>query len=146
MGATKGSTSIATSTRRTPSAPRKRASRETRHYFHRDESCLRFNERVLKEACDASNPLLERVKFLAITASNLDEFLEIRIAGELQRMEEESELPLRRDEGGLNPEERMENLRVRLHRFAEAQDACWNDQLLPALKSANINLRKWKQM
>src|SRR5436309_468433 len=67
-------------------------------YFHREESWLAFNERVLEEADDPTNPLLERVKFLAITASNLDEFIEIRIAGELQRMEEEEGFPQRPDE------------------------------------------------
>lgn len=130
------------------SAPRKRAAAapQTRHYFHRDESWLSFNERVLEEACDASNPLLERVKFLAITASNMDEFLEIRIAGELQRMEEEAGLPQRPDEGGLTPEARLTSVRKRLHDFAHAQDVCWHDQLLPALRSAKIHLRKWKEL
>jgi polyphosphate kinase len=135
----------------TKSTAKKRTSRTAhreapRRYFHRDESWLRFNERVLEEACDPSNPLLERVKFLAITASNLDEFLEIRIAGELQRMEEDLGLPQRPDEGGLTPEERLTSVRDRLHRFADAQDACWNDLLLPALKTAKIHLRKWKQL
>ena len=116
------------------------------HYFHRDESWLRFNERVLEEAADPTNPLLERVKFLAITASNLDEFLEIRIAGELQRMEEESSPGENIDEGGLTPEERLLRVRERLQRFSEAQDACWNDHLLPGLKAAKIHLRKWKQL
>ena len=127
-------------------APRKSATEPPRRYFHRDESWLRFNERVLEEACDTTNPLLERVKFLAITANNLDEFLEIRIAGELQRMEEDFGLPQRPDEGGLTPEERLTSVRYRLHRFADAQDACWNDLLVPALKAAKIHLRKWKQM
>ena len=55
-------------------------------FFSRDESWMRFNQRVLEEAQDETNPLLERVKFLAITASNLDEFVEIRVAGFLQRI------------------------------------------------------------
>ena len=57
-------------------------------YLNRSLSWLAFNRRVLEEAEDESNPLLERVKFLAITASNLDEFFEIRIAGLLQHLEE----------------------------------------------------------
>ena len=80
-------------------------------YFSRDESWLRFNERVLEEAQDETNPLLERVKFLAITASNLDEFVEIRVAGILQH--DRGWLQRRRrapDEGGLTPEERLERL------------------------------------
>src|ERR1700753_1167708 len=139
------------STKRTPAkqstrATRKSAAEAPRRYFHRDESWLRFNERVLEEACDTSNPVLERVKFLAITASNLDEFLEIRIAGELQRMEEDFGLPQRPDEGGLTPEERLASVRERLHRFNDAQDACWNNMIVPALKAAKIHLRTWKQM
>ena len=57
-------------------------------YLNRSMSWLAFNGRVLEEAEDESNPLLERVKYLAITASNLDEFFEIRIAGLLQHLEE----------------------------------------------------------
>jgi len=67
---------------------RKEIQRAQSLFLSRDESWLGFNRRVLEEAEDASNPLLERVKFLAITASNLDEFFEIRIAGVLQRIED----------------------------------------------------------
>lgn len=83
-------------------------------FFSRDESWLRFNHRVLEEAEDASNPLLERVKFLAITASNLDEFVEIRVAGILQRIEDGYDLAQPLDEGGLRPQERLDRLRERL--------------------------------
>jgi polyphosphate kinase len=65
-----------------------RPTRLQNRYFDRDESWLAFNGRVLEEAQDNSNPLLERVKFLAITASNLDEFFEIRLASIMQRLEE----------------------------------------------------------
>lgn len=114
-------------------------------YFNREESWMLFNERVLEEAQDDSNPLLERVKFLAITASNLDEFLEIRVAGTLQQLEERNDLPLGSDEGGLTQPERLERLRKKLHSFVRKQAACWNEELAPALAEAKIRLVTWKQ-
>ena len=71
---------------------------------------MRFNQRVLEEAQDETNPLLERVKFLAITASNLDEFVEIRVAGFLQRIEDGYNLAQPQDEGGLTPQERLDRI------------------------------------
>jgi polyphosphate kinase len=58
---------------------------DPRHYLNRHVEWLEFNRRVLEEARDIGNPLLERVKFLAITANNLDEFVEIRVSSFLQR-------------------------------------------------------------
>ncbi len=115
-------------------------------YFQRDESWLRFNERVLAEAESDANPLLERVKFLAITASNLDEFLEIRVAGTLQRLEEGRELPENTDEGGLTDAERLLELRRHLHLFADKQASCWRDEIEPALAQAGIRVVRWKQL
>lgn len=115
-------------------------------YFNREESWLLFNQRVLEEAQDSTNPLLERVKFLAITASNLDEFVEIRVAGILQQLEEGGEGPLSLDEGGLTPEERLQRLREQLYRFSMKQTACWVDDLAPALHEAHIRVVNWKQM
>jgi len=115
-------------------------------FFNRDESWLRFNRRVLEEAEDATNPLLERVKFLAITASNLDEFVEIRVAGVLQRIEDGYELTQPRDEGGLRPQERLDRLRELLKSFVDAQYRCWNELLLPSMRKENIRVLRWEQL
>src|SRR5580693_9356349 len=115
-------------------------------FFSRDESWMRFNQRVLEEAQDETNPLLERVKFLAITASNLDEFVEIRVAGFLQRIEDGYNLAQPPDEGGLTPQERLDGLMSRIHQFVEAQYRCWNEQLLPALQTARIRILRWGQL
>jgi polyphosphate kinase len=115
-------------------------------FINRDESWLRFNQRVLEEANDASNPLLERLKFLAITASNLDEFTEIRVAGVLQRLEESIGLPQTTDEGGLTPEQRVARLRDSLHQFAGNQDEAWNANIVPALTAAGIRILPWKKL
>ncbi|NYF90460.1 polyphosphate kinase 1 [Tunturiibacter empetritectus] len=115
-------------------------------FFSRDESWMRFNQRVLEEAQDETNPLLERVKFLAITASNLDEFVEIRVAGFLQRIEDGYNLAQPPDEGGLTPQERLDGLMERIHHFVEAQYQCWNEQLLPAMHAAKIRVLRWSQL
>jgi len=115
-------------------------------FFGRDESWMLFNQRVLEEAEDATNPLLERVKFLAITASNLDEFVEIRVASLLQHIEDSFNEPQRPDEGGQTPQQRLDRLGVVMHEFVDAQYACWNDKLLPALRAENIRLLKWREL
>src|ERR1700721_1472251 len=115
-------------------------------FFSRDESWLQFNQRVLEEAQDEANPLLERVKFLAITASNLDEFVEIRVAGILQRIEDGYYQAQPPDEGGLTPQERLDQLSELMAHFVEAQYKCWNEQLLPAMKEVGIRVLTWKQL
>jgi polyphosphate kinase len=115
-------------------------------FFSRDESWMRFNQRVLEEAEDETNPLLERVKFLAITASNLDEFVEIRVAGFLQRIEDGYNLAQPPDEGGLTPQERLDGLMERIHSFVHAQYRCWNEQLLPAMHAENIRVLRWTEL
>jgi polyphosphate kinase len=110
---------------------------DPRYYFNRHESWLAFNRRVLEEALDESNPLLERVKFLAITASNLDEFVEVRVAGLLQQVEHGNQLT---GPDGLSPEEQLQRLARELHSFVEAQYDCWNQQLLPSLRREGIRI------
>jgi polyphosphate kinase len=110
---------------------------DPRYYFNRHESWLAFNRRVLEEAMDEGNPLLERVKFLAITASNLDEFVEVRVAGLLQQVEHGNPLT---GPDGLSPREQVERLARELHEFVEAQYDCWNQKLLPALRREGIRI------
>ena len=134
------------SSRKTVNAKKVTATAVENLFFSRDESWMRFNQRVLEEAQDETNPLLERVKFLAITASNLDEFVEIRVAGFLQRIEDGYNLAQPPDEGGLTPQERLDGLMERIHRFVEAQYRCWNEQLLPAMQAEKIRVLRWSEL
>lgn len=112
-------------------------------FFSRDESWLRFNGRVLQEAEDLRNPLLERVKFLAITASNLDEFVEIRVAGVMQRVEDGyTEI----GPDGLTPEQTFDRDTAELRTFVESQYRCWNKSLRPALHAAGIRVLDYKDI
>jgi len=109
----------------------------------RDKSWMQFNRRVLEEAADPSNPILERVKFLAITGSNLDEYVEIRLAGLLQRTEDgHTELGY----DGLPPQDSLDVLTKEIHDFVAAQYVCWNDQLLPELRQNGIRLLCWEDL
>jgi polyphosphate kinase len=127
-------------------APRLQAQSAEPRFLGRDESWMLFNRRVLEEAEDASNPLLERVKFLAITASNLDEFIEIRVASLLQHIEDAYNEQQRPDEGGQTARQRLDRLNVVMHEFVDAQYACWNQLLLPALAAASIRLLSWREL
>ena len=81
--------------------------KNSRYYLNRELSWLQFNKRVLQEAVDTSNPLLEKLKFLAITSSNLDEFFMIRVAG-LKHQKENG--VKRRDIANMTPTEQLENI------------------------------------
>ena len=109
----------------------------------RDTSWMQFNRRVLEEAEDPANPLLERVKFLAITGSNLDEYVEIRQAGLMQRIEDGYREP---GYDGLRPDESLAALTAEIHTFVDAQYACWNDRLLPELRKQGIRLLEWNEL
>src|ERR1700743_1847886 len=99
-------------------------------FFNRHLSWLQFNRRVLEEAFDSRNPLLERVKFLAITASNLDEFVEVRLAGLLQQAEQGRSEP---GPDGLTAGEVLPLLNAELHKFTADQYECWREKLVPAM-------------
>lgn len=122
---------------------RKLIEKEQRRFFNRHLSWLQFNRRVLEEALDTRNPLLERVKFLAITASNLDEFVEVRLAGLLQQAEQGHG-----DTGpdGLPPQQVLAQLSAGIHQFVEDQYHCWRQKLVPALAEKSIRVRTFPQL
>lgn len=112
-------------------------------YINRAASWLAFNRRVLEEARDERNPPLERLKFLAITASNLDEFFEIRVSSLLQRMEDGiSETGA----DGLSPSEECDLVARQSHEMVKAQDQCWNEQLRPTLAETGIRVLSLKDL
>src|SRR5271157_814582 len=104
-------------------------------FINREESWLKFNWRVLEEAEDLRNPLLERVKFLAISASNLDEFFEVRVGGLLQQLEDGHN---KTTIDGLTMAEERDLLNLQTHEFVDEQYACWNERLRPELAEQGI--------
>jgi polyphosphate kinase len=116
---------------------------DPRYYFNRHVQWLEFNRRVLEEARDIGNPLLERVKFLAITANNLDEFVEVRVSSFLQHIEHGS-----RGTGpdGLTAEQELEKVSAAMHAFVEDQYKCWNEELLPALAKQSIHVLSMSEL
>ena len=108
-----------------------------RYYLNREASWLAFNRRVLEEAQDESNPLLERVKFLAITARNLDEFFEIRVGALLQRLEDGYS---ERTQDGLTPQQECDLIAEQTHAQVQEQYRCWNEQLKPSLAQQGIRV------
>ena len=111
--------------------------RAAQHYINRELSLLEFNERVLAQSLDERVPLLERLKFLCISSSNLDEFFEIRVAGLKQRRELGSDQP---GPDGLTVNEQLQAIHDRTVRLIAAQYACLNDVLLPAMRAQGIEL------
>ena len=106
-------------------------------YLNRELSHLEFQRRVLEEARDPRNPLLERVKFLSILGSNLDEFFMVRVAGVMQQIENDVHGP---GIDGRSPAETLAAIRTEVGRLmGEAYDFL-RDRLLPALSAANIRV------
>src|SRR5665648_110515 len=113
------------------------------HFINRELSWLEFNERVLEEAKDTNNPLLERLKFLSIVGSNLDEFFMIRVAS-LQDIVEAKIIKI--DPSGLTPNEQLERISARIHKQVFDMYNCYNRSLKKSLKKANIRFIKTKDL
>ena len=111
--------------------------------INRELSQLDFNQRVLAQAQDPSVPLLERLRFLCISSSNLDEFFEIRVAG-IKQLLEDSPRALSPD--GLTPAQQLAAIHARAARLVAEQYACLNRVLLPALAKAGIVLLRRDQL
>ncbi len=111
--------------------------------LNREESWLNFNWRVLEEAQDTRNPVLERLKFLAISASNLDEFFEVRVGGLLQQLEDgyNATTP-----DGLTMVEERELINRLTHEFVDEQYSCWNDKLRPELSQQGVRVLSVDQL
>lgn len=106
-------------------------------YNNREGSWLDFDSRVLEESLDETNPLLERVKFLAISAGNLDEFFEVRVAGLLQRIEDRLTEP---GPDGRSPSDELSLVSEKCQKLVAEQYRCWNEQLRPALAENGIRV------
>ena len=112
-------------------------------FANREQSWLAFNRRVLEEAEDATNPVLERVKFLAIASTNLDEFFEIRVAGVMELVDAglQGENP-----DGLKASDELARVRAEARAFHAAIHRTWCDQLLPELARNGIEFRGVRQL
>src|SRR5437868_8062370 len=113
------------------------------NFINRELSWLEFNRRVLEEAQDPTQPLIERVKFLGIVSSNLDEFFEIRVAGIKQQIESETS-DVAAD--GLSPTETFNQIQRLAHELVATQYELFNKELLPQLEKNKIRVRKVSEL
>lgn len=104
-------------------------------YINREISWLEFDRRVLEQAARGDLPLLERLKFLAISASNLDEFYQVRVGG-LQLMQRSGKIL--QDAAGQTPEEQLKNIRARAQEIVQRQYELMNTLLLPLMREAGV--------
>jgi polyphosphate kinase len=112
-------------------------------FINRELSWIRFNRHVLDEAQDQGHPLLERVKFLAIFANNLDEFFMIRVSG-LQRQVVQGVLKSPPD--GMTPSQQLDAIRQMLIPELEAQSGIWHQEIMPKLDDAGIHIHQYSDL
>ena len=100
-------------------------------YLNRELSWMDFNVRVLEEAFKKENPIFERLRFLSITASNLDEFFMVRVAGVMEQVRSKITTP---DLSGLTPQQLLSSLREKISGFMEKQYSCFHRSIVPVLR------------
>ena len=111
-------------------------------FFNRELSLLEFHGRVLEEALDERNPLLERLKFLSIFSSNLDEFFMIRVSGLKEEMEHEVDVSA----DGLTPGQQLAKSRERVHTLIAEQARCLREDVLPRLDETGISVVRYDSL
>lgn len=111
--------------------------RKAENYMNRELSWLDFNYRILNEAKDTTNPLFERMKFLSITASNLDEFFMVRVGSLKDMVHAECDKP---DIAGLSPIEQLSRISIKTHEFIDMQYNTYNRSLRPMMKKAGLKI------
>jgi len=109
------------------------------HFINRELSWLEFNQRVMEEALDSTNPLLDRLKFFCIANSNLDEFFEVRIAGLKQQIESSV---IKRSLDGRTATETYQASSLRIHRMVDDLFGCWREELQPQLQENGFYFRE----
>jgi len=112
-------------------------------FINRELSWLEFNQRVLDQALDRSNPLLERLKFLCIVSSNLDEFFEVRVAGLKQQRQTGS---FETGPDGLTATEALDRISARVRRMVDDQYRCWRDDIGPSLEDQRIRFHTYPEV
>lgn len=112
-----------------------KSEKEKMPYVNRELSWMDFNFRVLEEACKKANPLMERMRFLGITSSNLDEFFMVRVAGVMEQVESNYST---KDPSGLTPAKLLPILSDKIHGFVEKQYSCFSRSIAPSLKKHGI--------
>ena len=133
-----------------PAAKTKRSAASARNalddpslYLNRELSWLKFNQRVLEEAMDSRHPLLERVKFLSIFGSNLDEFFMIRISGLRDQLQGGAIEP---PPDGMSPAEQLLAVSRELQPMLQQQWLCWHEDLLPKLREQGVCILRYDEL
>src|SRR5271157_283555 len=112
-------------------------------YINRELGLIDFQRRVLEEAQDSSNPLLERLMFLSFVGSNLDEFFLVRVAGLKRQVEKNVSDP---GPDGMSSGEQLRAIRASVIRLLRGAHECWSKELVPALADAGIRILSYKDL